>query len=51
MHGIGGCPFREDSTGISALCIKSRCELWDEYENNCAINVIVKLLRKLDLGA
>jgi hypothetical protein len=44
MHGIGMCPF-PGHNGQKFPCTKDVCEFWDEYEENCAIVVLVKLLR------
>jgi hypothetical protein len=41
MYGTGICPFLEHDLP----CIKKACELWDEYGENCAIVLLVKLLR------
>jgi hypothetical protein len=48
MHGAGICPFAQYATEHDLNCKKESCEWWDEYENECAINLVVRLLRKIE---
>jgi len=54
MHGDGMCPIRVNARGETAWCIKNGgsgvypCEWWDEHLQECALNVIVRLLRTKD---
>jgi hypothetical protein len=47
MYGDGVCPFIESISkdGTLRKCIKSECELWDEYETQCSINLCLRVLR------
>jgi len=41
MHGDEKCPFSQHS------CEKNECELWT-HDQNCAINLLVRLLMKIE---
>jgi hypothetical protein len=44
VRGSGICPF----SNPHMICEKTGCEWWDEYEHDCAINIVVRELRKLN---
>jgi hypothetical protein len=48
MQGRGICPFsvsRDTIHLFEVKCSKANCELWDESESECSINVLVGLIK------
>ena len=54
MRGEGKCPFTGKSCDKgkgrvwAGVFIEKPCELWDEYDQNCSINIISINLRKIE---
>ena len=49
MNGEKGCPFSYVYTvagsAFGRSCTQNHCEFWNKDEHNCAINVLVKLMK------